>query len=65
MHAHAGHSHAHTDDSRRLTIALVLLLAFMAAEVVVGPSSARALPPVIAANAIGAARSCFARIGQA
>jgi cobalt-zinc-cadmium efflux system protein len=36
MHAHAGHSHAHTDDSRRLTIALVLLLAFMAAEVVVG-----------------------------
>ena len=36
MHGHAGHSHAHTDDSRRLTIALVLLLAFMAAEVVVG-----------------------------
>jgi cobalt-zinc-cadmium efflux system protein len=36
MHAHAGHSHAHMDDSRRLTIALVLLLAFMAAEVVVG-----------------------------
>jgi cobalt-zinc-cadmium efflux system protein len=36
MHAHAGHSHPHTDDSRRLTIALVLLLAFMAAEVVVG-----------------------------
>jgi cobalt-zinc-cadmium efflux system protein len=36
MHRHAGHSHAHTDDSRRLTIALVLLLAFMAAEVVVG-----------------------------
>ena len=36
MHSHAGHGHAHTDDSRRLTIALVLLLAFMAAEVVVG-----------------------------
>jgi cobalt-zinc-cadmium efflux system protein len=36
MHGHAGHAHAHTDDSRRLTIALVLLLAFMAAEVVVG-----------------------------
>jgi cobalt-zinc-cadmium efflux system protein len=36
MHGHAGHSHAHTDDSRRLTSALVLLLAFMAAEVVVG-----------------------------
>jgi cobalt-zinc-cadmium efflux system protein len=36
MHAHAGHSHPHTEDSRRLTIALVLLLAFMAAEVVVG-----------------------------
>ena len=36
MNGHAGHSHAHTDDSRRLTIALVLLLAFMAAEVVVG-----------------------------
>ncbi len=36
MHGHAGHSHAHTDDSRRLSIALVLLLAFMAAEVVVG-----------------------------
>jgi cobalt-zinc-cadmium efflux system protein len=36
MHSHAGHGHAHTEDSRRLTIALVLLLAFMAAEVVVG-----------------------------
>jgi cobalt-zinc-cadmium efflux system protein len=36
MHGHAGHAHTHTDDSRRLTIALVLLLAFMAAEVVVG-----------------------------
>jgi cobalt-zinc-cadmium efflux system protein len=36
MHSHGGHSHAHTDDARRLTIALVLLLAFMVAEVVVG-----------------------------
>lgn len=36
MHAHAGHSHPHTEDSRRLTVALVLLLAFMATEVVVG-----------------------------
>jgi cobalt-zinc-cadmium efflux system protein len=36
MHGHAGHAHAQTDDTRRLTIALVLLLAFMAAEVVVG-----------------------------
>jgi cobalt-zinc-cadmium efflux system protein len=36
MHSHAGHGHAHTEDSRRLTIALVLLLVFMAAEVVVG-----------------------------
>ena len=36
MHNHGGHSHAHTDDARRLTIALVLLLAFMVAEVVVG-----------------------------
>jgi len=34
-HDHA-HVHVHTDDGRRLTIALVLLLAFMAAEVVVG-----------------------------
>jgi cobalt-zinc-cadmium efflux system protein len=36
MHAHAGHGHPHTEDSRRLTVALVLLLAFMATEVVVG-----------------------------
>jgi cobalt-zinc-cadmium efflux system protein len=36
MHSHGGHSHAHTDDAGRLTIALVLLLAFMVAEVVVG-----------------------------
>jgi cobalt-zinc-cadmium efflux system protein len=36
MHDHAGHEHAHTDDARRLTVALVLLLLFMAAEVVVG-----------------------------
>ena len=36
MHSHAGHGHAHTEDSRRLTIALVLLLAFMVGEVVVG-----------------------------
>jgi cobalt-zinc-cadmium efflux system protein len=36
MHSHGGHSHAHTHDARRLTIALVLLLAFMVAEVVVG-----------------------------
>ena len=36
MHHHGGHDHAHTDDARRLTIALVLLLLFMAAEVVVG-----------------------------
>jgi cobalt-zinc-cadmium efflux system protein len=36
MPSHAGHGHAHTEDSRRLTIALVLLLVFMAAEVVVG-----------------------------
>jgi cobalt-zinc-cadmium efflux system protein len=34
-HDHA-HVHVHTDDGRRLTLALVLLLAFMAAEVVVG-----------------------------
>ena len=34
-HDHS-HVHVHTDDGRRLTIALVLLLAFMAAEVVVG-----------------------------
>jgi cobalt-zinc-cadmium efflux system protein len=36
MHHHGGHEHAQTDDARRLTIALVLLLLFMAAEVVVG-----------------------------
>jgi cobalt-zinc-cadmium efflux system protein len=36
MHGHAGHEHAQTDDARRLTVALVLLLLFMAAEVVVG-----------------------------
>jgi cobalt-zinc-cadmium efflux system protein len=36
MHSHGGHSHAHTHDAQRLTIALVLLLAFMVAEVVVG-----------------------------
>jgi cobalt-zinc-cadmium efflux system protein len=36
MHDHPGHDHAHTDDARRLTVALVLLLLFMAAEVVVG-----------------------------
>ena len=34
-HAH-DHSHIQTDDGRRLTIALVLILAFMVAEVVVG-----------------------------
>ena len=36
MHDHSGHGHAGTDDARRLAIALVLLLAFMVAEVVVG-----------------------------
>jgi cobalt-zinc-cadmium efflux system protein len=36
MHDHGGHAHAGTDDARRLAIALVLLLAFMVAEVVVG-----------------------------
>ena len=36
MHDNSGHGHAGTDDARRLAIALVLLLAFMVAEVVVG-----------------------------
>ena len=40
-HGHAGHSHAHVHveaetDSRRLAVALGLILAFMAGEVVVG-----------------------------
>ena len=35
MHDH-GHTHVHTDDTRRLTIALVLILGLMAAEVVAG-----------------------------
>jgi cobalt-zinc-cadmium efflux system protein len=35
MHEH-GHSHVHTDDSRRLTIALVLILGLMAGEIVAG-----------------------------
>src|ERR1700730_17277725 len=40
-HSHAGRSHSHVQvsedtDSRRLTIALALILAFMAAEVVAG-----------------------------
>jgi cobalt-zinc-cadmium efflux system protein len=34
--AHHGHSHAATDDRRRLAIALVLIVAFMAAEVAAG-----------------------------
>ena len=35
MHDHA-HSHVHTDDSRRLTLALALILGLMAAELVAG-----------------------------
>jgi cobalt-zinc-cadmium efflux system protein len=35
MHDH-GHTHVHTDDTRRLTLALVLILGLMAAEVVAG-----------------------------
>ena len=35
MHDH-GHTHVHTDDARRLTIALVLILGLMAGEVVAG-----------------------------
>ena len=35
MHDHA-HTHVHTDDARRLTIALVLILGLMAGEVVAG-----------------------------
>jgi cobalt-zinc-cadmium efflux system protein len=35
MHDH-GHTHVHTDDARRLTGALVLILGLMAAEVVAG-----------------------------
>src|SRR5215207_5262223 len=34
--AHDHHGHVHTDDARRLTIALVLILALMVAEVVAG-----------------------------
>jgi cobalt-zinc-cadmium efflux system protein len=38
MHDHAHHHHAHvqTEDTRRLTIALVLILGLMAAEIVAG-----------------------------
>ena len=35
MHDH-GHTHVHTDDTRRLTLALALILGFMVAEVVAG-----------------------------
>ncbi len=35
MHAH-GHTHVHTDDTRRLKLALGLILGFMAVEVVAG-----------------------------
>ena len=35
MHDH-GHTHVHTDDTRRLTLALALILGLMAAEVVAG-----------------------------
>ena len=35
MHDH-GHTHVHTDDTRRLTVALALILGLMAAEVVAG-----------------------------
>ena len=35
MHDH-GHTHVHTDDTRRLTLALTLILGLMAAEVVAG-----------------------------
>jgi cobalt-zinc-cadmium efflux system protein len=35
MHDH-GHTHVHTDDARRLTIALALILSFMVVEVVAG-----------------------------
>ena len=34
--AHHHHGHVHTDDTRRLTIALVLILGLMAVEVVAG-----------------------------
>src|SRR5215210_8927331 len=34
--AHHHHGHVHTDDTRRLTVALVLILGLMAGEVVAG-----------------------------
>src|SRR5215218_2811683 len=35
-HVHSGPAHVHTDDARRLTLALALILALMAAEIVAG-----------------------------
>jgi cobalt-zinc-cadmium efflux system protein len=36
MHHHDGHTHVHTDDTRRLTLALGLILGLMVVEVVAG-----------------------------